>query len=362
MKTEIKKENVKSVKNRANKAQKAGVKGARKNAAEARRMAAARAGINIENFFAIASEREASVTIVNGRVVMKDKDGNVISTKKKKEKKEEKTKDVPCDRVAESVDAMNKRGEEACTEDTDEVENGIIEGGVIENADLHRRWVMAQTFRMLRSGNWTASLREKGYLYMLKFLYEEVKTILAMKESGSPQYLFRIWFFTGDCIFKIMSSLIHILQRYNTSRVENVWINVSEVANSMDDDGIHKLFTADTPTRLHILYESVKATFSRSELDRFEMPKEFIEAYKANGAYYTMQNMIQFHGCRVHLDGRVLDQYESMDYLNNKLDEICPMEEGYKLHGMMKQLIRDNNFDFYERMRSQYAHAENIEG
>lgn len=362
MKTEIKKENVKSVKNRANKAQKAGVKGARKNASEARKAAAARAGINIENFFAIASEREASVTIVNGRVVMKDKDGNVISTKKKKEKKEEKTKDVPCDRVAESVDARNEQGEAACTEDTDEVENGIIEGGVIENADLHRRWVMAQTFRMLRSGNWTASLREKGYLYMLKFLYEEVKTILAMKESGSPQYEVRSQFFTGNCLYKIMNSLTQILQRYNTEGSRIVCVNALEVVNSMDISGVHKFLTDNTQIRLRILYESVKDMFSISTLDRFTMPKEFIEAYKANGAYYTMQNMIQFHGCRVHLDGRVLDRYESMDYLNNKLDEICPMEDGYKLHGMMKQLIQDNNFDFYERMRRQYASTENLEG
>ena len=47
-----------------------------------------------------------------------------------------------------------------------------------------------------------------------------------------------------------------------------------------------------------------------------------MDAYKGAGAFFTMQNLIRFHGCTAVNDrGRRLDKYQSLAFLSAKAEE-----------------------------------------
>lgn len=87
-----------------------------------------------------------------------------------------------------------------------------------------------------------------------------------------------------------------------------------------------------------------------------QVPQVFVNAYKGYGAYFSMQNLIMFHGCRIHLheegDESVLSKSESMKTLNKWADK--NLDSAYWLIGALKQLLRDNNFDI-EAKRKEWA-------
>lgn len=67
----------------------------------------------------------------------------------------------------------------------------------------------------------------------------------------------------------------------------------------------------------------------------------FINAYKGSGAYYTMRNLIMFHGARFLKNGRKMSETNSLKELESKAKLYD--EEGWKMLGVLKQLIKDNN-------------------
>ena len=67
----------------------------------------------------------------------------------------------------------------------------------------------------------------------------------------------------------------------------------------------------------------------------------FITAYKGSGSYYTMRNLIMFHGARCLKNGRKMSEVNSLKELDSKAKLYD--EEGWKMLGVLKQLIKDNN-------------------
>lgn len=67
----------------------------------------------------------------------------------------------------------------------------------------------------------------------------------------------------------------------------------------------------------------------------------FITAYKGSGSYYTMRNLIMFHGARFLKNGRKMSETNSLKELESKAKLYD--EEGWKMLGVLKQLIKDNN-------------------
>lgn len=72
-----------------------------------------------------------------------------------------------------------------------------------------------------------------------------------------------------------------------------------------------------------------------------------MNAYKAAGAYYSMENLIRFHGMRVHYLDTVLDEKGSLAYLN----EVSKSQEGYWLLGMLKNELKLNNISIDKKMQ-----------
>ena len=82
--------------------------------------------------------------------------------------------------------------------------------------------------------------------------------------------------------------------------------------------------------------------------------KVWVDAYKGEGAFYTLKNLIMFHNCVVIDErGRMYRGVgNSMSYLNAMLEEY--QGEGWRMFALMKKVIRDNHFDFDRAMSRIY--------
>jgi hypothetical protein len=80
--------------------------------------------------------------------------------------------------------------------------------------------------------------------------------------------------------------------------------------------------------------------------------RAWIDAYKGEGAFYTLKNLVMFHDCGIKVDGRMVYGSGAVNVLNNKLDEY--EGEGWRMFALMKKVIDDNNFNFHQRMTEIY--------
>jgi hypothetical protein len=79
--------------------------------------------------------------------------------------------------------------------------------------------------------------------------------------------------------------------------------------------------------------------------------KAWFDAYKGEGAFYTLKNLVMFHDCYVPVYGLsngVLNKDGAMDYLNELLDAY--QGQGWRMFALMNSVIEFNRFDFNKRM------------
>ena len=86
-----------------------------------------------------------------------------------------------------------------------------------------------------------------------------------------------------------------------------------------------------------------------------ETPKcrEWKDAFKGEGSYYTLMNLIKFHGCRVPgVKGNMMSLNDSLADVESAVEQYRGLY--YKLFAYMKRVIEANNFDFNKRMKELY--------
>lgn len=69
----------------------------------------------------------------------------------------------------------------------------------------------------------------------------------------------------------------------------------------------------------------------------------FITAYKGSGSYYTMRNLIMFHGARFMKNGRKMSESNSLKELESKAKSY--EEQGWRMLGVLKQLIKESGIN-----------------
>jgi hypothetical protein len=81
----------------------------------------------------------------------------------------------------------------------------------------------------------------------------------------------------------------------------------------------------------------------------------WVDAYKGYGAYFSMQNLIRFHGCI--FEGKTKD--ESICYLD---DCVGNGAKGYWMLGALRNMLKTNNFDIANKReewrRKKIAHSQ----
>ena len=271
---------------------------------------------------------------------------------------------VPVDMDDATIDAVGKK---------------IVEGGYVNNWKLFRRWVMSQMFHMLRDmekddKSFNEVLQRKGYEYQWRMLENELYAQVKMSEHGDFDNVgSRNRWFNGDVASDMATDYISKLRKYVD---DNLIYNVKK-----DKDGNEKkaykhtckgnpyvrlqnkdIFVSDlekkvyTPLREIANEMAAVATYkqlyavvrkfnkNRKHLEwNTKQADAFIDAYKGSGSYYTMRNLIMFHGARFLKGGRKMSEVNSLKELESKAKLYD--EEGWRMLGVLKQLIKESGID-----------------
>ena len=256
----------------------------------------------------------------------------------------------------------------------DVVEKTLVDGGYINNWSLFRRWVMAQMFRMLRDmekngRNFNELLQRHGYEYQWKMLEREIYAQAKMVKHGDHDNAARrsMWF-NGATANAMALDYIEKLKKYiganlvyrkdrtghtDTTRFKHTCKGLPYIRLQNKDIFLAdlqrkvylplletaRLMRNDTPA--NVLYKAIhKFNKMRKHLDwRTKQTAKFINAYKGSGAYFTMRNLIMFHGARFHDYKSRLSQSQSLSRLDDMAKDCVDSGEEWRMLGILKQLI-----------------------
>lgn len=218
----------------------------------------------------------------------------------------------------------------------------IVGENQIENKTF-RRWVLAQTMRMLYTPVWDNKKKHYvtgwepylrinyNYDYQFKMLLEELKTLSKMQKKRSSEFETRSKFFTKNVVIKLCEDAINKTSFYDY-RVDT--------AKKI----IHILYTS-RPNDYRNMYTFLLDFINTGILNL--IPKStrkcqaWKDAYKGAGAYYSLQNMILYHNCIIR---GCIDCKTSYDALNNRMSLLYKKDEIWALHIMLLDTIQFNGF------------------
>lgn len=259
----------------------------------------------------------------------------------------------------------------------DSVGKQIVEGGYVSNWKLFRRWVMSQMFHMLRDMDkngrtFNDVLQHKGYEYQWRMLENELYAQMKMAAHGDHENAgARNRWFGGfvaadmayDYIKKLRkyvdNNLIYKVKKDAHGNVKKTYKHTCKgnpYVRLQNDD----IFVADLEKKVYAplgnlarkMYDSNTYKEVYDAVHEFNKKRKhlawdtkqadaFITAYKGSGSYYTMRNLIMFHGARFMKNGRKMSETDSLKELESKANLYD--EEGWRMLGVLKQLIKDNN-------------------
>jgi hypothetical protein len=254
-------------------------------------------------------------------------------------------------------------------EDDDPIFARIAEQGYIGNYKLYRRWVMAQMFRMLRhmedyNWNMTKCIQSHGYEYSWKMVENELRDQYKMYKHGDMQsYYERNHWFNKAVVMEMARDYMSKLYKYvdgltvrhckgkpyKTIRGKHFFTkNIHEEVYMPILRRIEVVNKAKTPQEL---YEAVRRlNLYRVQLHWGEkLPEIFINAYKGAGGFFTMKNLIMFHGCRFFEGSKKLSVDKSLAALDCYTSEY--KNEGWRMIGVMKELMDKNNISICQKQQ-----------
>ena len=255
----------------------------------------------------------------------------------------------------------------------DVIANGIIEDGYVRNTKLHRRFVMAQMFQGLNYVSWDKKrtgynewLKNFGIKYEFDMMLEEIRVLSKLEERDRETFVERAYFFTKDVIEKTMVDYVQELERYINSlpnknckgvpykriKGDNIFVvDIDKKVYVPFRNDIHRIKYAGSYNEI---YKIVKNFMKKMIPVSYKTPKSkaWIDAYKGEGAFYTLKNLVMFHGCGIEVNGHMVYGAVAMSVLNKRLNEY--KGEGWRMFALMKKVISDNGFDFKARMSEIY--------
>lgn len=261
----------------------------------------------------------------------------------------------------------------------------IYEDGYVRNTRLHRRWVMAQMFRMLNyksyytgKSGYDAYLNDHyGYQYQFEMMLEEIRVLAELQDRDIKAFNERSRFFIPDVVSYTCEDYINKLEAFVNKlpvhKCKGVPYKKVFGKNIFVEDLNKYVYYPQKSNfadvkRVVINIRNHSMTFSYKDLYRVlrkfcanmyrlpnETPKcrEWKDAFKGEGSYYTLMNLIKFHGCRVPgVKGNMMSLNDSLADVESAVEQYRGLY--YKLFAYMKRVIEANNFDFNKRMKELY--------
>ena len=182
-------------------------------------------------------------------------------------------------------------------DDNDPILNEIGKGGFIRNNELFRRWITAQTWRLITSPyGWTKAVRGRYRTrYVLRQSINELALLCKLERKGLKGKDKRFDFFT----FEDLKAIFVDLNNYNR------WANAKEVCF------MTKVHNATTYSELLDVVTSMTWSFYSSQT---YISVRWLNCFKGAGAFYTLQNIIRTHGM-------VLPNCKDMDESLKRVDD-----------------------------------------
>lgn len=268
--------------------------------------------------------------------------------------------------------ASNKGGKLVVLDDNDPLFDIIISQGTVPNRRLFRRWVMAQMFHMMSYTPYrskeplgvTEMIHRLGYEYQWKMLMNELYAQMKMENKDPESFIERNRWFNANVVEAMARDYtIQFKERVDALKVRKCkGIPYKRICN-------RNIFVSDLAVKLYYpldmamarirqaknaaqLYNAARIFNNLRIKMTFDTPqsKAWIDAYKGSGAYFTMQNLIRFHGCVAYDDGENhLDKTQSLDFIRIKA-MMYANGEGWRLLAVLKKMLNDNNIDIKKKM------------
>ena len=316
------------------------------------------------------------------------------------------------------VASQERDGSLSIIENDDPIINKIVEAGSLHNAHLFKQHVLAQMLKMLTSyhydyssqrflldrdyrgrvdmSNYGKCISNMSYGYSWEVLRDELKRQAAMYRHGDEKCLQEDGRWYNQALVLAMFEYHHnllvklteeLLLRRRHKGEPYVAIRFVEYLVPKKKSGIGYLYVSEIPAMLkaHKAFES-SLRKAKDPIELYSALCKYMDeahpqdlavrssdlkdgraygnikvcpawanAYKGYGGYFSMQNLIMFHGLRIilpnYVDGKVVKTKLSKDDSLKQLDKWADenLNEGYWLIGALKQLILDNNFNIEKK-------------
>lgn len=247
-------------------------------------------------------------------------------------------------------------------EDNDPIYKAIKEQGFVPDRRLFRRWVLAQTFQMLRNG-YTKEMHHKGYEYTWRMTEEELRVQAKLYGHDNENFQLRNRFFNRQVVYAMACDYSQELKKYikglKTRKCKGVPYKRMQDRDVFVSDLQAKVFQPISRAVMDInkaaspkdLYKAVQKFNATRVMLRWNSRQSdaWVDAYKGAGAYFSMQNLIRFHGMFLYNEKKnILTGENAISFLNKCASE----KEGWELLGMLKEAVSYNHIDIDRKIAS----------
>lgn len=260
----------------------------------------------------------------------------------------------------------------------DPIIKAILGSGTVPNRNLFRRWVMSQVFHGLlykgwrNEGGFSEWLKNHGYVYTWEMLIEELHVQARLYKNGDMEnFKARNRWFDASLAIAMAGDYIEQLRKDANGRpqhkckgvpyvtVDHVHYFVSDIEKKLITPlwgYIRHIEKASAPEQLE---NAVRNFWKNAPVKSYSYKQcpEWKDAYKGMGAYAVMQNLLRFHGCTFPKDNDFYKHWMTDLQMLNIAARTYENGEGWRLFGLMKQMIEENHIDIEGKMK-QWALAK----
>ena len=286
---------------------------------------------------------------------------------------------------SECLMTYDEQGRPVAVDESDPIIRQIIGGGTVPNKNLFRRWVMAQVFRGLTEKDWRGKhpigfsewLTRHGYEYQWKMLIDELHAQTKMWGKDTENYEARNRWFNKEVAIAMAEDYIKQLREVALKQKTRNCKGAPYIRVKGFDKGV---FIEDIDKKLIMPLLSIvmqmkqvktaeglemavrnfwNAAKGKEWMWKYKQCARWKDAYKGAGAYYTMQNLLRFHGCRFPKDNEFYETFKPRAAALQMLEAAAEAykDEGWRLFGLMKQMIEENHIDI-EKKREEWREAK----
>lgn len=243
----------------------------------------------------------------------------------------------------------------------------IMQSGTVPNRRLFRRWVMAQMFHMMTETDYntkkaigfTEVLNRKGYKYQWNMVVEEFRVQAKLFKNDPENFNERNRWFNkcvainmGQHYIEQLKVIVKKLRVRNCKgvpyvRIQNRNVFVEDLQVKIYaplEKALENIKKAHSASSLHNAIQRFHCEIKRTYMSH-DIPQSpcFKDAYKGAGAFFTLKNLILFHGCTF----KRMNTEKSLVHLQYLVDQDnC---EGYKLLGVFKEFLKCNKIDLKKK-------------